>query len=223
MVRVIVVEDDPATRALLCDAVTRECDLELVGNAGDHESARNLLASVACDVVLMDLDLHGVPSTDLVGMAARNGDTQVLVISALGDEASVIAAIEAGAEGYILKDGAFVDINTPIRQLREGQAPISPGVARHLLRRIRPVDTIAHSHSVGTMPAPEFSLTAREQQVLTLFAHGASYKEVANRLDISLHTVRDHVKALYRKLRAHSRGMAVRRALAHGLVRMPDP
>ncbi|MBK8067326.1 MAG: response regulator transcription factor [Rhodanobacteraceae bacterium] len=216
VIDLIVIEDDGPTREALCNAVAGDERLRLVGQAGDHAEASTLVENAACTVALVDLDLAGIPSFDLIERLAQCGRTRILVISALGDEASVIAAIEAGADGYLLKEGAIADLHTPIRQLLDGQAPISPGVARHLLRRIRP-------DSAPTDSGSGMHLTPREQQVLQLFALGASYKEVANRCDISLHTVRDHVKALYRKLQVHSRGVAVRRAAESGLIKMPAP
>lgn len=215
MIDLIVIEDDEPTRQALCDAVASHRPLRLVGQAGTHADASALIERVTCDLALVDLDLEGIASFGIIERLAQTSRTRILVISALGDEASVIAAIEAGADGYLLKDGALTDLYTPIRQLIDGHAPISPGVARHLLRRIRPGPDAA--------PVPGgLHLTPREQQVLKLFAQGASYKEVANQCGISLHTVRDHVKALYRKLHVHSRGVAVRRAVQNGLIRMPD-
>lgn len=214
-IRVIVVEDDAPTAAALCQSLRRSPDLLLVGVAHSHPQASVLLQQ-SCDLALIDLDLHGVSSLDLIARLSEQQRCKIMVISALGDETSVMAAIEAGAEGYLLKDGAFADLETPILQLMQGQAPISPGVARHLLRRCKPQATKA------PVTSDDLQLTPREQEVLRHFALGASYKEVAQQLQISLHTVRDHVKALYRKLQAHSRGVAVRRAVQCGILHMPD-
>lgn len=207
--RVLIVEDDPALRAAMGRAVASDPELQLVAEAGDWEGAAQRIAANAHDVVLLDLDLRGRSALDLIPRAVRNA--RVLVITVLGDEASVLRAIESGASGYLLKDELLDDLTSSIHQVMQGEAPISAAVARHLLRQVQ-------RRVVEPVVDPDLALTPREHQVLTSFARGASYKEVAAECDISLHTVRDYVKTLYRKLGVHSRGEAVTKALRERLV-----
>lgn len=209
--RIVVIEDDAHTRAAFCDAVARDPSLALAGAAADHDEALPLIVAGGYDVLLVDINLGSRKSFDLMELSRANHAAKIMVISVLGDEDSVISAIEAGADGYILKDGAFAMLGQPIAQVLAGEAPISPGVARHLLRRFQPA-------TVSGMDRDGVSLSRRERQVLTEFARGASYKEVARKFDISLNTVGDYVKTLYRKLQVNSRGAAVSKALKTGMI-----
>lgn len=213
--RVVVIEDDGPTRAALCAGVEGDPCLELAGQAACHAEALPLIAAGAYDVVLVDLNLGDRKSFDLIQLSHRSHPARIMVISILGDEDSVISAIEHGADGYILKSDAFADLGRPIAQVLAGEAPISPGVARHLLRRFqREVEPGSESD------ADEVTLSRRERQVLTEFARGSSYKEVARKFDLSLHTVGDYVKTLYRKLQVNSRGAAVNKALRTRMIEL---
>ena len=209
-------------RTAFSRAVAGNDALQLVDAVGTHADAVRAIAAGAFDVVLLDLDLGGQSAQDLIPVVAESA--RVIVVSVLGDETSVLRAIEHGATGYLLKDEAFDDLATAIAQVMAGESPLSPGVARHLLRRLRKRDdTAAVARSTVdamTDEADDPALTPREHQVLTAFARGASYKEVAAECDISVHTVRDYVKTLYRKLQVHSRGEAVTKALRHGIVQL---
>lgn len=214
--RVVVIEDDGPTRAAFCAAVERDPGLVLAGQAAGHDEALPLIVAGGYDVLLVDINLGDRKSFDLIELSRGNHPAPIMVISVLGDEASVISAIEAGADGYILKDGAFADLGGPIAQVLAGAAPISPAVARHLLRRFQPPPAAsAPEGSDGVAP-----LSRRERQVLTEFARGASYKEVARKFDLSLHTVGDYVKTLYRKLQVNSRGEAVSKAIRAGMIEL---
>lgn len=207
--RVLIVEDDPTLRAAMCRAVQADLGLALVGEADSWETAARQLRDASYDVVLLDLDLRGRSAIDLIPTATRQA--RLLVITVLGDETSVLRAIESGASGYLLKDELLDDLTVSIHQVQQGEAPLSAAVARHLLRQVQ-------RRATQPVVDAEWALTPREQQVLTAFARGASYKEVAAECDISLHTVRDYVKSLYRKLGVHSRGEAVNKALRERLV-----
>ena len=209
--RVLVVEDDPTLRAAMCRAVQADAGLVLAGEADSWETAARHLRESSYDVVLLDLDLRGRSALDLIPSATRQA--RLLVITVLGDETSVLRAIESGASGYLLKDELLDDLTLSIHQVQQGEAPLSAAVARHLLRQVQ-------RRASQPVVDAERTLTPREQQVLTAFARGASYKEVAAECDISLHTVRDYVKSLYRKLGVHSRGEAVNKALRERLVEL---
>lgn len=209
--RVLIVEDDGPTRAAFCAAVARDAALKLVGEAASHDVARACVEAGEYDVLLIDLNLGTQQSFDLIDLSRSRHPAKIMVISVLGDEESVISAIEAGADGYVLKDGAFSDLGHQLAQVLAGEAPISPGVARHLLRRFQPATPAGGSEEA-------VSLSRREKQVLTEFARGSSYKEVATKFNLSLHTVGDYVKTLYRKLQVNSRAAAVNKAVKSGII-----
>jgi DNA-binding NarL/FixJ family response regulator len=139
------------------------------------------------------------------------------VVTIFGDEAHVVAAIEAGALGYLLKDGTPDYIAGSILDMLAGGSPISPPIARYLLKRFRSLET-----TPGTPPVRLPRLSEREREVLGLIVKGFSYAEIARLLGVSAHTVTTHVRSIYGKLEVHSRGEAVYEALQLGLVKIED-
>jgi DNA-binding NarL/FixJ family response regulator len=213
--RVLLVEDDEPTRARLADAVRAHPDLELVGAVGSCAEARRALAQGLPDVLLTDLGLPDGSGIELITeLRARGARTQPIVITIFGDEAHVVAALEAGALGYLLKDAAPETIGAAIQDMLAGGSPISPVIARYLLRRFRPTAADAASE----IPR----LSERENDVLTMIVKGFSYAETARLLGVSAHTVTTHVRNIYRKLEVHSRGEAVYEALQMGLVKLDE-
>lgn len=212
-IRIAIVEDDPALRNHLTEIVTNVEGFAAAGTATTVADGWNLVAQ-GCDVVLLDLQLTDGSGLDIIRRARANGlaDLKIIVISVFGDVRNVVAAIEAGADGYLLKGGDIGDTERAIRDVIAGRAPISPAVAGHILARVR------DNSEAASAPPLLSPLTDKETEVLTDLARGFSYKEVALRLRISHHTVADHVKAIYRKLSVNSRSQAVFEAVQSGLI-----
>jgi DNA-binding NarL/FixJ family response regulator len=218
---VLLVEDDEHTRAHLARAVRANPALELIGVAGSCAEARELLARRAPEVLLTDLGLPDGSGIELIReLRARHPDALAMVITVFGDEGSVLSAIAAGATGYLLKDGTSDYIGESIVQLVAGGSPISPSIARHLLRRFRPPEQPSTPIQAPAADAPH--LTARETEVLQLIAKGFSFGEIAELLAISPHTVTAHVRSIYRKLEVSSRGAAVFEAANLGLLKLGE-
>jgi len=221
MSSVLLVEDDEHTRERLAGIVAETPGLSLLGAAGSLADARVLLADARPDVLLTDLGLPDGNGLDLIKQVRKNGgSTEVMVISVFGDERRVIAALEAGAAGYILKDGATAHIGNAILQLLDGGSPISPQIARHLLKRFQPAESSVKS----TVPLSSDAslLSVREVEVLTAVAKGFTYNEIAGILNVSFHTVSSHVKHIYRKLEVCSRSEAVYEAVNLGLINLEN-
>jgi DNA-binding NarL/FixJ family response regulator len=214
---VMVVEDDPAFLARFCRIVAQSTELSLLVAVSDLASARRAIEHHAPDVLLTDLGLPDGSGIDLIReTAARHPNTDIMVISVFGDEEHVLASIEAGATGYILKDSLPEEFVSLIAQLRAGGSPISPVIARQLLKRFQRRE----AQAAGPAPDPhEAGLTARESEVLALIAKGFSFGEIARLLAVSPHTINAHVKKIYQKLAVHSRGEAVYEAGKMGLLR----
>jgi DNA-binding NarL/FixJ family response regulator len=214
MMTVMVVEDDPAFLTRFCRIVASDPELELFAAVADLASARQAMSKAAPDVLLTDLGLPDGSGIDLIRETSRRyPSSDIMVISVFGDEEHVVASIEAGATGYILKDSLpeeFVDL---IKQLRAGGSPISPVIARQLLKRFKP-----GTSAPEVRPTEESALSARELEVLSLIAKGFSFGEIARLLSVSQHTVTTHVKKIYQKLAVHSRGEAVYEAGRMGLI-----
>jgi len=191
---------------------------ELVAAVGTCREARAALAGArGVDVVLVDL---GLPDGDGVALIRdirlRARPPEVMAISVFGDEDHVVAALEAGATGYLLKDAAPVDVGRAIVDLLDGGSPISPAIARHLLQRFHPAADPVAAQPPGGMPA----LTAREHEVLEVLAKGFTFEEASEILGISFHTVAGHVKHIYSKLAVSSRSEAVYEATQLGLLKL---
>lgn len=212
---VLVVEDDDETRDYIAQALESDCGTYVVTTADSVAPALRALRHEAPDVLLVDIGLPDGSGLELIRCAREaSNDIAVLVISVFGDESSVFAAIEAGAQGYLLKSEAPKDLRISVQQVLDGGAPISPGIAGHLLR-----------HFAEQAPEPaqlgaRERLTRRERDVLDLMVKGLSYQEAAEMLHVSRNTVASHVKSIYRKLEVGSRGEAVFEALTRGLVKV---
>ncbi len=208
---VLIVEDDPLTRRRLEAVVASVPSLRWVGSAGCASDARQAL-NVVPDVLLVDLDLPDGSGIDLIREArAAAARTHAMVITVFADEQHVMAAIEAGAQGYLLKDGSADYIGRSIADLLAGGSPISPPIARYLLQRFQGAPPAAARDEPSL-------LTAREREILSLVAKGFSVPEISEMLQISEHTVTTHVRHIYRKLEVTSRSQAIYEAVNLGLI-----
>ncbi|MEZ0203607.1 response regulator [Ideonella sp.] len=213
-ISVVIVEDDERFRAAFASVVAEAADLHLAGTAGDLPQGLQLLREHKPDVLLVDLGLPSGSGIELIRFAHEClPQTDVMVISVFGDEPHVMASLEAGATGYLLKDTRAADLTDQIRSLHAGGSPISPVIARQLLLRLAPEATPNQAQ------AGEPLLSAQERQVLTLSAKGFSFEEIARMLNVSRHTVMTYVKRSYRKLQVHSKTEAIYEARKLGLVR----
>lgn len=211
--RVLLVEDNPLFQTLVLGAVGKLGRNWEVVTCQRGKEALDLLRKKeqAFDLALVDLGLPDISGVEVIS-AARESDSElpIMVISVISAEASVLAAIRAGARGYILKSDSESAMAEAIGQVLEGNYPISPALARTLFR-------LAGSPAEGSVENP-FGLTPRELETLRNLAKGNSYEEVARHMGISLSTVQTNVRNLYRKLDAHSQVQAVNKARDHGLI-----
>jgi DNA-binding NarL/FixJ family response regulator len=216
-ITVLILEDDAVTRHLLAAAIASEPTLKLAAALSSVQQALAWLKQSKVDLLLTDLGLPDGSGIDVIrACLKRCPECDVMVITMSSDEESVLACIEAGAAGYVLKDAGGVDIVRALLDLHAGGSPISPAIARKVLACVRSGRTPALSVSV-----PEASLlTRRETAILDLIARGDSYGDVARELSVSVGTVQTHVKNIYGKLAVHSRGEAVFEAHRRGLLQM---
>jgi len=214
MTTVMIVEDDPAFLTRFCKIIGTTSDLELFAAVSDGASARQAMSHSAPDVLLTDLGLPDVSGIEIIRETSRRfPETDIMVVTVFGDEEHVLGAIEAGATGYILKDSMPEEFVGLIKQLREGGSPISPVIARQLLKRFKPDAAV-----VDPRQSDDARLSPRESEVLSYIAKGFSFGEIARLLEVSQHTVTSHVKKIYQKLAVHSRGEAVYEAGKMGLI-----
>jgi DNA-binding NarL/FixJ family response regulator len=217
--RVMVVEDDLVTRRLLCAAIELEPSLILNGAFDCVAEAINWLKEEEVDLLLTDLGLPDGSGLKIIQACRRlSPNADIMVITMSSDEDQVLACIEAGAAGYVLKEMGHIDIVRALLELRAGGSPISPMIARKILLRM-------HSNSMDEAKNRSAAplLTPRENSILQLIARGGSYAKVANALGLSVGTVQTHAKNIYAKLSVHSRGEAVYEAQRRGLLHMAMP
>ena len=215
--RVLIVDDEPEFLRRFSDAVMADAGLRLLAAVSTGKAARAMLDAEPPDVMLVDLGLPDMDGTELIRHAARHHPAcDCLVVTMFADDAHVMAALEAGATGYLLKDASGERIAAAVHELRSGGSPISPSIARRVLARFRsPVAALAAAAPEATTDSP---LSQRETEILKLVAKGFSFDTVGEVLVISPHTVVTHVKNIYRKLAVHSRGEAVYEASQMGLL-----
>ena len=214
--RIGIVEDDAHLRRYLCDVVEADTRLEVGFAEGDMAGALRQIDLCPIDLWLIDLQLPDGNGADLVRRLKAGGNGKCLILTVLGDRTSVIAALDSGADGYLLKDTDPKALVGSILSALDGYAPISPQAAHFLL------DLYQAGARKVRAACDEAVLTEREQEVLKLFSRGLSYREAAGILEISTHTVRDYVKAIYRKLSVHSRAEAVFEARQLGIISPAD-
>lgn len=207
-----IVEDDPAARRFFCSVIGRDDSLTVAFEATTLTEARAALGQTRPGLCLVDLGLPDGNGIDLVSELKAGGDIKVLVTTVLGDRTTVMAALKAGADGYILKTSRAADMLGHIHQTLDGFTPISPQVATYLLEVLRPQPSSPAVTEDGE------TLTDREVEILGIFSRGLTYDETARVLGISPNTVRDFVKKIYGKLKVHSRSEALFEALSLGLL-----
>ncbi len=208
---VLIVEDDCAMQTYLRNSVESLSVVEQVHLASSAKSGLETLQHQTIGLLLCDLGLPDGDGVELIREAsARNIPS--LVISIKCDEVTVLKAVESGANGYLLKDNNPPQIQAAILELLDGGAPISPSIAAHLLSRVR------EQSENDAAQRPDLELSVRETEVLKLIARGYKITEIANILNISHHTVGNHNRSVYKKLKVNSRSQAVFVAMQRGLV-----
>jgi DNA-binding NarL/FixJ family response regulator len=210
MIRVAIVDDHPVFRDGLRAVLATLPDVEVVGEAGDGEAAMDLAQRTDPDVVLMDLHLPGMSGIEATRrLLATDPAIRVLVLTMLEDDLSLLAAIRAGAHGYLVKGADRTEIERALVAVSHGEAVFGPQVARRLL------DAVAGIDDRVMLPFPE--LTEREQEVLALLAVGLDNRSISRRLHLSEKTVRNYVSNILAKLHVSSRHEAGERARQAGL------
>ncbi|MFP8779247.1 response regulator [Hydrogenophaga sp. RWCD_12] len=206
-----IVEDDFEVRARFETAVRLDPRLALVFSVATYRQATEAGASRPVNVLLVDLGLPDRDGREVIGWFARHQpDTIAMVITVFGDEQHVITSFEAGAVGYLLKDLPIEELSQHIIDLHAGGSPISPAVARSVIRRFSQVHRVTQSDSNLLSP--------RELEVLRLVEKGLTYDEIAQNLDVTWHTVTGYLRRVYRKLEVNSRSQAVFEARLMGIL-----
>ncbi len=217
MLTICLVEDDPTAAELLTDYISGQ-DLRIVRHFGSAEEALDgITAGSLPDVVLMDVGLPGMQGTEATRrLKERFPHLEILMLTTFEDSATILESIRAGASGYVLKASSSEEIRDAVFEVCRGGSFLSGPVARKLLGEFQ-----APAGESGGPPEKLEMLTDRERTILDLLVHGHSYKWIAGELSISVHTVNNHIRHIYRKLQVNSRAEAVARALGINPARRP--
>jgi len=213
ILQVLIVDDHPLFRKGMRALLDSMPDVEVIGEAQTAEEAIECAEQLQPDVILMDLQLPGSSGLDATREIVRlSPHIHILVITLFEDNDSIFAALQAGARGYILKDTDEEEMIRAIRAVGSGEAIFSPAIANHLM------DYFSTSRKM--IPKEVFpELTNREREILELIAIGESNHSIAERLSISLKTVRNHVSNIYSKLQVADRAQAVIKAREGGITK----
>lgn len=206
IIRIVIVDDHSVVRAGIRALIETQDDLTVVGEAADSTTAHEVVRRTQPDVVLMDLNLGAGPggAASTTQLSALPNAPRVLILTTYDTEADILAAIDAGAAGYLLKDAPPIDVFRAIRDTVRGDTVLAPTVAATLVRR-------------ATAPGPV--LTEREVAILELLANGLGNKEMAKQLLVSEATVKSHLSHIYTKLHVDTRAAAVAKAIEQRIIR----
>lgn len=213
LIRVVVIEDDSAAFDRVSSALALDPGLVIVAAARNVANGKVVIDAGGFDVLLCDLGLPDGSGISLIRHAAQKyKDVDIIVITIFAEQSKVLDSIKAGARGFLLKDESFDKCAEGIREVRRGGSPISPSIARQLLKEFQPKE-----HN----PKQVELLSKRESEVLNLLARGFSFHEIGDLLKISRSTVATYVKNIYQKLEVNSRSEAVFEASSLGIIDMP--
>src|SRR5579859_1139697 len=220
MIRVALVDDQELVRAGFRMVLEAQRDMTVVGEAGDGSAAVSLAASVAADVMVMDVRMPRVDGVEATRRICAAGERpRVLMLTTFDLDEYAFAALKEGASGFLLKDVPPEELLFAIRSVHSGDAVVAPSTTRRLLDRFAPL-----LPGPGAAPPPDIAqLTERERDVLIQVAAGLSNAEIAERLFVSEATVKTHVGRVLAKLRLRDRVQAVVLAYETGLVRPGGP
>ncbi|MDP2208504.1 MAG: response regulator transcription factor [Bacteroidota bacterium] len=211
-IKVAIVEDDNVIRNGIEYVLNNTPGFECVGsfNSGDAALKKMIIDDV--DVVLMDINMPGISGIDCVReLRKRRSDLNILMLTVYETSENIFKSLTAGASGYVLKNTPMDELLKAIKELNEGGAPMSNEIARKVIKAFQ------------IKPAEETEeLSKREYEIVSELAKGLTYEEIADKLFISIETVRFHIKNMYSKLHVHSRTQAVMKVFQQGHVNHND-
>lgn len=213
-IRVVLADDHAVVCKGIRDFLQEDGDIEVVGEAGDGEKAKELIAALKPDVAVLDVRMPKVTGIEVTRWIREQAlPVRVLIMTAYDDDPFVTAAMKAGVDGYFLKNAEAEQITAAVRAVNRGESALAPQIAQKLMNQLR-----------GEASNPQLMepLTDREREVLQLAAAGMTNRGIGLKLDISDRTVQGHLANIYSKLQVNSRTEAVTKALHLNLILLPE-
>jgi DNA-binding NarL/FixJ family response regulator len=205
MIRVAIVEDNQVLRKSMEQLFEETADIRCVASIKNLLNVVSVFQKAQPDIVLMDIGLPDISGIEGVRTLKNNFDNmQILMFTVFDDDDKIFEAIREGASGYLLKKTRPQEIIEAIRELQQGGSPMSPSVARK----------VVHFFQSGSpLKEDDYQLTTREKEILFALVDGLSYKKIADKYYLSVHTIRKHISSIYEKLHVHSKSQAVAKVL----------
>ena len=208
-ISVAIIDDDRTLLGSLSQIINAAEGFRCAGTFPSVEDALPELPRSNADVLLLDIQLPGIAGDEAIGsIRVLCPELRILMLTVFSDRARLFTSICNGAHGYLLKSTSPARLLDAIGAAREGGSPFSPEIARHIVSLFQKTG----------QPSQNAALTAQEQRLLTLLAEGYSYQSAADRMNVSVNTVRNYIRAIYEKLHVHSKSEAVSKALRQGLI-----
>jgi DNA-binding NarL/FixJ family response regulator len=215
--RILIADDHPLLREALCQLFSNQKDMEIVGQAGNGEEAIDLAYKLKPDIIIMDIMMpksDGLEASRRIKKIAPN--TAILILTAYDDDNYVLGLLEAGATGYLMKSAKGQDLVEAVRAVRAGESVLHPKIIEKLLKQAMVKPVVAAEQKIKDL------LSDREMEMLKLLATGMSNKEIAEKLCLSLRTVKAHMSNIFTKMNVASRSEALVEALRKGLLTLDD-
>lgn len=213
-IRVVLADDHAVVRKGIRDFLQEDGDIQVVAEAGDGEKVKELILTLQPDVAVLDVRMPLATGIEVTRWIHEQSlPVRVLILTAFDDDPFIIAALKAGANGYVLKNAEAEEITAAVRAVHRGEPALAPDIAQKLITQM-----------TGTPEAPPVAepMTDREREVLQLAASGLTNRGIGLKLSISDRTVQGHLASIYAKLQVNSRTEAVTKALQLGLIHLPE-
>ncbi|MBN8621377.1 MAG: response regulator transcription factor [Anaerolineae bacterium] len=213
-IRVVLADDHAVVRKGIHDFLEEEGDIEVVAEASDGEKVKEYILSLAPDVVVLDIRMPLATGIDVTRWIREQSlPVRVLILTAFDDDPFIVAALKAGADGYVLKNAEAEEISAAVRAVHGGESAIAANIAQKFIKQMMGSAEIGAANDV---------LTEREREVLQMAALGLTNRGIGLKLSISDRTVQGHLASIYGKLQVSSRTEAVTKALQLGFIQLPE-
>lgn len=213
-IRVVLADDHAVVRKGIRDFLEEDGDIEVVAEAGDGEKVKELILALRPDVAVLDIRMPLATGIDVARWIHQQSlPVHILILTAFDDDPFIVAALKAGANGYVLKNAEAEEITAAVRAVHRGEPALAPDIAQKLITQM-----------TGTPEPPAIlePITDREREVLQLAASGLTNRGIGLELSISDRTVQGHLASIYAKLQVNSRTEAVTKALQLRLIHLPE-